>query len=424
MVGRLFIQFKQEGKYSTYAAEKRKVYNRIETEDFEYLEILGRGGFGKVIRVRKKSTGISYAMKIMDKTNLMLEFRDDRDRVTIERDILMCCDFPFIVGLQYAFQTDRFCFLLLDLAEAGDLKGLVKANRGRLPTSAVVFFSAEIFLALHHLHEMDLVYRDLKPANVLVGQDGHVKLADMGLAGAYKKEDFKYLKRASYRYFGNQNPTCEPLDQKMKHKVDLSELNKIDETLRTTHATTTLAKHSKKRTSVVGTFGYKAPEMFTDSFISGYGPSVDFWSLGIMIYTMLIGKHPFDLDSISKGEDPYVLERTAIRNKIQFPKHIQSDAKSLIQGFLCTNPLERLGCGNEGFQQVLDHPFYEKINWIALMVKELDPPFKPQMSSKVLEKQDMKPKWESWEEFEIDQFGKQNPEPGMYICSFFLFFCL
>ena len=128
-------------------------------------------------------------MKVMDKLELMAEFRDDRDRVTIERDILMCCDFPFIIGLRYAFQDKTHCFLMLDLAEAGDLKKLIRANSGKLPLSAVRFFTAEIVLALHHLHQMDLVYRDLKPANVLVDHSGHIKLADMGLAGVYRRGD-------------------------------------------------------------------------------------------------------------------------------------------------------------------------------------------------------------------------------------------
>eukprot|EP00948_MAST-09A_sp_MAST-9A-sp1_P002632 g2632.t1 len=415
MAKELFLPMKMSGKYDAYEKEKRETYNQVCVDDFDFLEFLGRGGFGKVVRVRKKSTGLCYAMKIEEKLSLMQEFRDDRDRVTIERDVLCTCDFPFIIGLQYAFQNDRYLFLLLDLAEAGDLKQLMKANRGILPRSAVRFFCAEVLLALHHLHEMNLIYRDLKPANVLVSHDGHVKLADMGLAGVYVKQDFDYTKPT-------KKLTAEQLRQKEEQTIadgiehadarNLAKVNEIDHSLNRPESTHVLMKHSKKRTSVVGTFGYKAPEMFDDKYIpTGYGPSVDFWSLGIMMFNMLYNRHPFGLygpafDHTTRDEV------AAMQSEISFPEKIDEDMKECITHFLVLDPRERLGTGGNGFQDVLDHPFFAPIDWVGLMLREVRPPHVP--AEGIFDaKRKMDPMFKDWDDFQRQAYPRsEDPAPN------------
>ena len=177
----IFRPFKNTALYRELKKSLKEKYNHVTLDHFEYVRKLGEGGFGCVVHCIKKSTGKHYAMKIQTKKGLLECFADDPWRVDGEKQAFASCQHPFIVNLDYAFQNETLAVMVLGLASAGDLqKALVDAPEEKLTEERVQFYAAEIVLALAHLHQMGLMYRDLKPNNVLVNDDGHVQLVDLG----------------------------------------------------------------------------------------------------------------------------------------------------------------------------------------------------------------------------------------------------
>ena len=177
----LFIIFKKSDEYVAMNKLLKESYNYVRTDDFEYIKKLGEGGFGLVMHVIKKSTRQHYAMKIQKKRGLVECFPDDPWRVDSERKALVTSQHPFIINLEYAFQTDSLAIMVLGLGTAGDLRYALKIAPFKcLTVDRVQFYAAEMISALVHLHDMGLIYRDLKPNNVLLNADGHIQLVDMG----------------------------------------------------------------------------------------------------------------------------------------------------------------------------------------------------------------------------------------------------
>ena len=177
----IFIPFKLTEEFAVLHKAIKKRYNNVRVQDFEYFNKLGEGGFGFVVHCKKKSTGKHYAMKLQTKKGLLECFQDDPWRADFEKQAFASCQHPFIVNLDYAFQTDSLAIMVLGLATAGDLqKALNKSAEERLSEDRVRFYVAEMVLALSYLHQMGLMYRDLKPNNVLLNEDGHIQLVDLG----------------------------------------------------------------------------------------------------------------------------------------------------------------------------------------------------------------------------------------------------
>lgn len=206
--------------------------DRANTKDFELLRVLGQGSFGKVFLVRKvrgADVGTLYAMKVLKKATLKVR---DRVRTKLERNILAEVSHPFIVKLQYAFQTEGKLYLILDFQRGGDLFTRL-AKEVMFTEEDVKFYLAELALALHHLHSLGIIYRDLKPENILLDSDGHIAVTDFGLC----KEGFE-----------------------------------------------------KKAYSFCGTVEYMAPEVVNRK---GHDVAADWWSYGVLMFEMLTGKLPF-----------------------------------------------------------------------------------------------------------------------------------
>lgn len=166
---------------SSYQRALAVSYNQVTVDDFDYMEPLGKGGFGRVVRVRKRSTGQEYAMKIMPKARLARLARNGRKQSLLtERHVMAMCDCPFIVRLDYGMETDMHAVLVLELIDGSEMGQLIREARG-LSEELVRFYVAEVALALDYLHTRNMMYRDLKVDNVLVDRDGHVRLVDMGL---------------------------------------------------------------------------------------------------------------------------------------------------------------------------------------------------------------------------------------------------
>jgi hypothetical protein len=181
MYHHVYIPFKLTPAFKELSQQLKLKYNHVKVSDFEYYNKLGEGGFGFVIHCKKKSTGKHYAMKLQTKKGLLECFQDDPLRADFEKQAFASCQHPFIVNLDYAFQTDTLAIMVLGLATAGDLqRALNKAPEEKLSEERVRFYAAEIVLALSYLHQMGLIYRDLKPNNILLNQDGHIQLVDLG----------------------------------------------------------------------------------------------------------------------------------------------------------------------------------------------------------------------------------------------------
>ena len=158
-----YLPFRKSPEYRQYKVTYRRTYNLIRTSDFEYLGTLGQGGFGRVVHARKKTTGQHLAMKIQLKTALLRHFRSDIAALESEKLVFASCHHPFIVNMEYSFQTNPHVFIVLDLVTGGDLHQARKAcSARRLPENRMMFYAAEIVLAVDHLHEMGIIYRDLK----------------------------------------------------------------------------------------------------------------------------------------------------------------------------------------------------------------------------------------------------------------------
>ena len=175
----VYVPFKSTPDYKTLCQRLKSEYNRVRPKDFEYLAVLGAGGFGLVCEVRKKSTEARYAMKIMCKKAIPRQFGLEGFRICLEPIVLASCNHPFISSLLCAFQTTSLLIMVTTLGDCCDLAQLQKCM-GVVPARNVCFYAAEVVSALSYLHHKDFVHRDLKPANVLLNADGHVMLIDFG----------------------------------------------------------------------------------------------------------------------------------------------------------------------------------------------------------------------------------------------------
>jgi len=286
--------------------------------DFQILKLIGKGTFGQVYQVRKKDTQRIYAMKVLSK-KVIIQKKEIQHTIG-ERNILVrtaMTDSPFIVGLKFSFQTPTDLYLVTDFMSGGELFWHLQ-KEGRFKEERAKFYIAELILALKHLHEHDIVYRDLKPENILLDANGHIALCDFGLSKA--------------------------------------NLTKNDTT-----------------NTFCGTTEYLAPEVLLDE--QGYTKMVDFWSLGVLVFEMCCGWSPF------YAEDTQQMYKNIAFGKVRFPRDaLSTEGRNFVKGLLNRNPKHRLGA-NRDAQELMEHPFFHDVDWVALGKKNLIPPFKPKLSS-------------------------------------------
>ncbi|XP_056600899.1 microtubule-associated serine/threonine-protein kinase 4 isoform X3 [Triplophysa dalaica] len=296
--------------------------------DFEMIKLISNGAYGAVYLVRHKDTKQRFAMKKINKQNLML--RNQIQQAFVERDILTFAENPFVVSMYCSFETRRHLCMVMEYVEGGDCATLLK-NMGPLPVDMARMYFAETVLALEYLHNYGIVHRDLKPDNLLVTSMGHIKLTDFGLS-----------------------------------KVGLMNMTT---NLYEGHIEKDAREFSDKQ--VCGTPEYIAPEVILRQ---GYGKPVDWWAMGIILYEFLVGCVPFF------GDTPEELFGQVISDEINWPEGEDAppiDAQELITLLLKQNPLERLGSG--GAYEVKHHQFFHSLDWNSLLRQKAE--FIPQLES-------------------------------------------
>ncbi|XP_073440300.1 microtubule-associated serine/threonine-protein kinase 4 isoform X2 [Dendrobates tinctorius] len=296
--------------------------------DFETMKLISNGAYGAVYLVRHKETRQRFAMKKINKQNLVL--RNQIQQAFVERDILTFAENPFVVSMYCSFETKRHLCMVMEYVEGGDCATLLK-NMGPLPVDMARMYFAETVLALEYLHNYGIVHRDLKPDNLLVTSMGHIKLTDFGLSKV------GLMSMTTNLYEGHiEKDAREFLDKQ-----------------------------------VCGTPEYIAPEVILRQ---GYGKPVDWWAMGIILYEFLVGCVPFF------GDTPEDLFGQVISDEIIWPEKEEappSDSQDLISVLLRQNPLERLGTG--GAYEVKQHPFFCALDWNSLLRQKAE--FIPQLES-------------------------------------------
>ncbi|TPX15907.1 uncharacterized protein E0L32_000241 [Thyridium curvatum] len=286
---------------------------KLKIEDFELLKVVGKGSFGKVMQVRKKDTARIYALKTIRKAHIIS--RSEVAHTLAERSVLAQINNPFIVPLKFSFQSPEKLYFVLAFVNGGELFHHLQKEQ-RFDVNRSRFYTAELLCALECLHGFNVIYRDLKPENILLDYQGHIALCDFGLC-----------------------------------KLDM--------------------KDEDRTNTFCGTPEYLAPELLLGK---GYNKTVDWWTLGVLLYEMLTGLPPF------YDENTNEMYRKILSEPLHFPSQdiVPPAAKDLLTKLLNRNPAERLGAN--GSAEIKTHPFFHAIDWRKLLQRKYEPTFKPSVA--------------------------------------------
>lgn len=340
----------------------------IDLNSFDMLAVLGRGGYGKVMMVRKKDSGSVYAMKVLRKKDITA--KKQVERTMTERDILVSVDHPYIVGLRYAFQTPSKLYMVIDFVSGGDFFTLL-SREGTVGERRAQLYMAELLLALHHLHLQGIVYRDLKPENVLLDKDGHIKLTDFGLSRFFeqKRVAIPDLPGAG----AGTDASSTGGDGEAAGDATAESPRSGAAAGGAGGAGTEPTVDTETTHSFCGTEQYMAPEVLLQR---GHGHAVDYWCSGILFSEMLTGRHPF------RGANHFATLKNIVNPNVR-PATLSSmspAAASLMQGLLRRKVSTRLGSEDAGgFDGVKAHPFFHGLDWKAVEERRVDPEYKPRV---------------------------------------------
>ncbi|KAI9929166.1 hypothetical protein ASPWEDRAFT_357086 [Aspergillus wentii DTO 134E9] len=311
----------KEQNTSSVTDMRTQLCRKMTADDFEPLLCLGKGSFGTVLLVRHVLTGKLYAQKQFQKASITVH-KKLVEQTKTERTILESVNrHPFVVKFFYAFQDHEKLYLILEYAQGGELFTHLAMER-MFDEDVVAFYMAEMVLALEHLHQnVGVIYRDLKPENCLLDQEGHLLLTDFGLS----------------KISANDDDRCN---------------------------------------SSLGTIEYMAPEVIQGK---PYGKACDWWSLGALAYDLLTGSPPFKANNNAK------LQEKILKQKLSLPYFLGPDAKDLLTRLLRKEPSKRLGYHMpKDLQTIKKHRFFRKIDWKALERRELTPPISPVVTDPAL----------------------------------------
>ena len=284
--------------------------SKLSIDDFELLKVIGKGSFGKVMQVRKKDTHRIYALKTIRKAKIIS--RAEVTHTLAERSVLAQINNPFIVPLKFTFQSTEKLYFVLAFVNGGELFYHL-SKEGRFDINRARFYTAELLCALECLHGFNVIYRDLKPENILLDYQGHIALCDFGLCKLEMRDEDR------------TNTFC-------------------------------------------GTPEYLAPELLLGQ---GYNKTVDWWTLGVLLYEMLTGLPPF-YDEVTNE-----MYRKILSEPLHFPGQdvVPPAAQDLLVRLLERDPARRLGAN--GATEIKSHPFFHAIDWRKLLQRKYEPTFKP-----------------------------------------------
>ncbi|KAK7245642.1 hypothetical protein RIF29_40490 [Crotalaria pallida] len=364
-----------------YSAIRSATFRRksgLTFRDFHLLRRIGAGDIGTVYLCRLRTTGNDldndadpscfYAMKVVDKEAVALKKKSQR--AEMERKILKMLDHPFLPTLYAEFEASHFSCIVMEFCSGGDLHSLRhKYPHKRFPLNSARFYAAEVLVALEYLHMLGIIYRDLKPENVLVRSDGHIMLSDFDLSlcsdaipAVESPDDHHHPAFLHYNRSNSTTPLFSCLSKRLfrSRKVQTVQPNRLF-----------VAEPVGARScSFVGTHEYVSPEVASGN---SHGNAVDWWSFGIFVYELVYGRTPF------AGPSNEVTLRNIIKKPLMFPTHTPSStlehhARDLISGLLNKDPNSRLG-SKRGAADVKKHPFFQGLN--LALIRMLTPPEVP-----------------------------------------------
>ncbi|KAK8710460.1 hypothetical protein V6N13_145783 [Hibiscus sabdariffa] len=305
--------------------------DRTSIDDFEIIKPISRGAFGRVFLAKKRTTGDLFAIKVLKKADMIR--KNAVESILAERDILISVRNPFVVRFFYSFTCSENLYLVMEYLNGGDLYSLLR-NLGCLDEEVARVYIAELVLALEYLHSLHVVHRDLKPDNLLIAHDGHIKLTDFGLSKVgliNSTDDLSGPAVSGTSLLGDEQPQLSTSEHQQERR---------------------------KKHSAVGTPDYLAPEILLGT---GHGATADWWSVGVILFEMIVGIPPFN------AEHPQVIFDNILNCKIPWPRaqeEMSLEAKDLIDGLLTEDPHQRLGA--RGASEVKQHVFFKDINWDTL----------------------------------------------------------
>ncbi|KAI9255992.1 kinase-like domain-containing protein [Sporodiniella umbellata] len=297
---------------------KQPANRKVALEDFSFLAVLGKGNFGKVMLAEEKHDKQLYAIKMLKKRFII--DNDEIESVRSEKRVFQAANkarHPFLINLHSSFQTESRVYFVMEYVKGGDLMWHIQ--RGQFSERRAKFYACEVMLALEYFHSQGIIYRDLKLDNIMLGLDGHIKMADYGLC----KENMG---------FG--------------------------------HTTGTFC----------GTPEFMAPEILKEQ---NYGRAVDWWAYGVLIYEMLLGQSPF------RGEDEDEIFDAILEDDILYPINMSTDSISICQQLLQRDPNRRLGGGPDDALPIRRHPFFRGVVWEDMLAKRIPPPFYPSVNGRL-----------------------------------------
>lgn len=315
---------------ASVGADGKKRFGNIQKKDLHRLGLLGCGGFGAVELVEHKTTKESFAMKALSKGYVVKSGM--QQNILSEKEVQLLCDSPFIIKLFETFNGSQSLYFLLEVALGGELYATYN-KKGLFGKEAhCKFYAAGTLCAFEHMHSRKIVFRDLKPENLLLNEKGHIKVTDMGLAKVV---------------IGKTYTTC-------------------------------------------GTPDYFAPELILSS---GHSHAVDWWTLGILIFELMVGHPPFE------AQDPMQIYQKVMKGitKVGFPAKVKGTIEDLIKNLCKKEPSERLAMKKGGASNIRAHAWYKGFQWEAFQNLSMDPPYKPAVKSRTdlanfhVRKEDMPP---------------------------------
>ncbi|SCV01261.1 LAMI_0G10352g1_1 [Lachancea mirantina] len=279
--------------------------------DFQIMRTLGTGSFGRVHLVRSVHNGRYYAIKVLKKHQVVR--MKQIEHTNDERQMLKLVEHPFLIRMWGTFQDARNLFMVMDYIEGGELFSLLRKSQ-RFPNPVAKFYAAEVVLALEYLHAHNIIYRDLKPENILLDSNGHIKITDFGFA---------------------------------------KEVDTVTWTL-------------------CGTPDYIAPEVIATK---PYNKSVDWWSLGILIFEMLAGYTPF------YDTTPMKTYEKILHGKVVCPPFFHPDVVDLLSKLITADLTRRLGNLQSGSHDIKCHPWFAEVIWEKLLAKDIETPYEPPITT-------------------------------------------